>query len=70
VHPSWGNDGEAVDGLDFCFMPKDEHTTALPGQLIVDFLSWYYSVLPNKPQAWLDMIEQLKETPEVALRPL
>ncbi len=70
VHPSWGNDGEAVDGLDFCFMPKDDQMASLPGQLIVDFLSWYYSVLPNKPQAWLDMIEQLKETAEVALRPL
>jgi hypothetical protein len=21
VHPSWNNDGEAVSGLDFCFMP-------------------------------------------------
>ncbi|WP_152393607.1 GNAT family N-acetyltransferase [Paenibacillus guangzhouensis] len=70
VHPSWGNDGESVEGLDFCFMPMDEQTTTLPGQLIVDFLSWYYAVLPNKPQAWLDMVDQLKQTPEVALRPL
>ncbi|OPA73829.1 GNAT family acetyltransferase [Paenibacillus selenitireducens] len=70
VHPSWGNDGEAVDGLDFSFMPKDEELTELSGQLIVDFLTWYYRVLPNKPQAWLDMINTLQHTPTVALRPL
>lgn len=70
VHPSWSNDGEAVGGLDFCFMPKDEQLTELPGKLVVDFLSWYYAVLPNKPQAWTDMIEQLKQTPTVQLRAL
>lgn len=70
VHPSWGNDGEPVDGLDFSFLPANEQLTELPSQLIVDFLTWYYRVLPNKPQAWYDMIEQLKQLQTVALLPL
>lgn len=70
VHPSWKNDGEAVSGLDFCFMPMDEATTELPSQLIVDFLTTYYSVLSNKPEQWLNMIENLKKKDTVQLLPL
>ncbi|MCM3710533.1 GNAT family N-acetyltransferase [Sporosarcina luteola] len=70
VHPSWKNDGEAVEGLDFCFMPTDEQVTEIPSSLIVDFLTDYYSVLSNKPQHWLDMIDELKQIEYVDLCPL
>ena len=70
VHPSWKNDGEAVRGLDFCFMPIDESTTEIPAKLVVDFLTDYYSVLSNKPQEWLQMIADLKGKETVKLLPL
>lgn len=70
VHPSWENDGEAVEGLDLCFMPLDEKTNELPAGLITDFLTTYYSVLEKKPKKWLEMIEQLKNKETVALLPL
>lgn len=70
VHPSWKNDGEAVKGLDFCFMPTDDNVTEIPSNLIVDFLKNYYSVLPNKPQEWLQMIEALQAKETVKLLPL
>ncbi|MBN3526296.1 GNAT family N-acetyltransferase [Paenibacillus apiarius] len=70
VHPSWSNDGEAVSGLDFCFMPMQDHRHDVPAELIVAFLQWYYAVLPNKPEAWYGMIEQLKQRDNVALLPL
>lgn len=70
VHPSWKNDGEAVKGLDFCFMPTDESITEIPANLIVAFLTDYYSVLSNKPQEWLQMIEDLKGKNTVKLLPL
>lgn len=66
VHPSWNNDGEAVSGLDFCFLAYEE-IDALPAELIVRFLTEYYSVLPNKPQEWLKMVEDLKNREQVAL---
>lgn len=70
VHPSWKNDGEAVEGLDFCFMPMDEETNAVQSTLIVDFLTDYYSVLSNKPDKWLKMIDMLKQKDIVKLLPL
>ncbi|UUZ96561.1 hypothetical protein LJK87_21070 [Paenibacillus sp. P25] len=70
VHPSWNNDGEAVTGLDLCFLPMNEGTTELPAELIVSFLKRYYTVLPNKPKAWLDMIEGLEAKKTVALLPI
>ncbi|MEH7885296.1 GNAT family N-acetyltransferase [Bacillus sp. JJ1609] len=70
VHPSWENDGEAVEGLDLCFMPGDENTAELPAALISDFLTTYYSVLENKPEKWLKMVDQLKKKDTVALLPL
>jgi hypothetical protein len=69
VHQSWNNDGEAVTGLDLCFLPMEEGTTELPASLIVDFLKGYYSVLSNKPQAWISMVEQLEIQDTVALKP-
>ncbi|MFC4410418.1 hypothetical protein ACFOZY_08275 [Chungangia koreensis] len=70
VHPSWQNDGEAVSGLDFCFMPMDESVTEISSSLVVDFLTDYYSILPNKPEKWLQMIENLKSEQTVELLPL
>lgn len=61
VHPSWKNDGEAVEGLDLCFMPTDATITEIEASLVVDFITDYYTVLPNKPQRWLDMVEDLKK---------
>lgn len=68
VHPSWNNDGEAVEGLDLCFLPMADQNE-LPADLIVNFLTRYYTVLSNKPKAWLDMIEDLRAKETVALRP-
>jgi hypothetical protein len=70
VHPSWENDGEAVEGLDLCFMPTDENTVELPAALISDFLTTYYSVLENKPEKWVRMVDQLKNKHTIALLPL
>ncbi|PLR78447.1 GNAT family acetyltransferase [Bacillus sp. V3-13] len=70
VHPSWKNDGEAVTGLDLCFMPVDENLSEIPAQLVVDFLKNYYAVLPNKPTEWLNMVEQLEKQESVSLLPL
>lgn len=68
VHPSWNNDGEAVEGLDLRFLPMADQNE-LPADLIVNFLTRYYTVLSNKPKAWLDMIEDLRAKETVALLP-
>ncbi|CAM3415939.1 GNAT family N-acetyltransferase [Marinicrinis lubricantis] len=70
VHPSWQGDGEAVSGLDLCFLPMAEDLQELEADLIVDFLRTYYAILPNKPQAWLDMVSGLEQKQTVALLPL
>jgi len=70
LHPSWNNDGEAVSGLDLCFLPTDEQQSQLGSDLIVQFLTRYYTVLPNKPQAWYEMIEDLKKKGTIDLLPL
>ncbi|SFL59981.1 hypothetical protein SAMN03159341_107306 [Paenibacillus sp. 1_12] len=70
VHPSWENNGEAVEVLDLCFLPSDEDCTEVPATLIVQFLTRYYSVLPDKPLQWQQMIEGLKQRDTVALFPL
>lgn len=70
VHPSWQNDGEAVTGLDLGFLPADEDQTTLETDLIVTFLKRYYAVLPQKPQAWLDMVESLSARKTVELLPI
>ncbi|MGZ4107825.1 MAG: GNAT family N-acetyltransferase [Tumebacillaceae bacterium] len=68
VHPSWQQDGEAVSGLDLCFLAYDWDDEALPGTMIAKFLKRYYAILPNKPQAWYDMVEQVEKQERVALR--
>ncbi|MBD8070083.1 GNAT family N-acetyltransferase [Bacillus sp. PS06] len=70
VHPSWENDGTAVEGLQLSFMPTDDSVSELPAALVVDFLTTYYSVLSNKPQQWLDMIDTLKKSETVELKPI
>ncbi|MCX7572375.1 GNAT family N-acetyltransferase [Tumebacillus sp. DT12] len=70
VHPSWQMNGEAVSGLDLGFLPYDGTTTALPTDLVVDFLTTYYAILPDKPKEWLEMVEKLKAQEQVALLPL
>ncbi|MBT2683510.1 GNAT family N-acetyltransferase [Bacillus sp. ISL-37] len=70
VHPSWENDGEAVEGLDLCFMPAVENTHELPAALITDFLTTYYSVLEKKPEKWNKMVDQLNNKKTVTLLPL
>jgi hypothetical protein len=70
VHPSWKNDGEAVTGLDLCFLPMNENIEHLPSSLIVTFLKRYYSVLPNKPEAWHEMIHNLEKRSTVSLLPI
>ncbi|WP_216829560.1 GNAT family N-acetyltransferase [Alkalihalobacterium elongatum] len=70
VHPSWKNDGEAVSGLDLGFMPFNESTTEIEADLVVNFLTTYYSVLTNKPSLWVDMVEELKNKEKISLLPL
>ncbi|MGB8955112.1 MAG: hypothetical protein WCC10_07045 [Tumebacillaceae bacterium] len=65
LHPSWEVDGEAVHGLDLCFLAYDD-LDAVPAELVVDFLKRYYSVLP-KPQEWLDMVAALEKRDSVKL---
>lgn len=70
VHPSWDHEGQAVEELDLCFLPQDEEQTELDAALIATFLEGYYSALPNKPEAWILMVEGLKQKATVALQPL
>ncbi|PEL11959.1 GNAT family acetyltransferase [Bacillus sp. AFS017336] len=67
VHPSWNNDGEAVTGLDLCFLPMNEEINELPSSLIVKFLKRYYTVLSNRPDSWYSMIENLEKKEKTAL---
>ncbi|MEW9699294.1 GNAT family N-acetyltransferase [Paenibacillus sp. SI8] len=70
VHPSWENNGEAVDELDLCFLPTDEARAQIPAQLVAAFLTRYYAVLANKPAKWDAMVEELKQRESVALLPI
>lgn len=70
VHPSWTGDGEAVNGLDLCFMPGDEEQENLDAGLVADFLTRYYAVLGEKPEVWLSMVEQLRTRDTLRLLPL
>jgi hypothetical protein len=70
VHPSWINDGQAVEALDFCFLPFDDSLQQISTDLIVRFLKRYYAVLDNKPQAWNQMIKALESKDSVDLLPI
>ncbi|MFD2117788.1 GNAT family N-acetyltransferase [Paenibacillus yanchengensis] len=70
VHPSWDHEGAAISELDLCFLPQDEQQQEISTALIVQFLTTYYTALPNKPEQWHHMIKQLAETETIALLPL
>ena len=70
VHPSWQGDGEAVGGLDLCFMPADESMEHVPGALIGRFLRTYYAALDPKPDVWHRMVADVERREAVALLPL
>lgn len=70
VHPSWDHEGQAVEGLNLSFLPVDEDMDKLPAALVVQFLEGYYAALPNKPQAWLAMMDELRSKDQVELLPL
>ena len=69
VHPSWQNDGEAVEGLDLGFLPYDGRDW-IDAALVAKFLRRYYVVLPNKPAAWEAMVASLDRKDKVELLPL
>lgn len=73
VHPSWQQDGEAVQELDLCYMPigaDAELVTEVPASRVAKFLETYYIVLPEKPQSWYEMMEGLKGRESVSLLPM
>ncbi|MFD0587058.1 GNAT family N-acetyltransferase [Paenibacillus sp. GCM10027627] len=70
VHPSWDHEGAAVTELDLGFLPKDETLLELDAIIVARFLEGYYAALPNKPDAWHEMIRGLKAKETVALLPL
>lgn len=70
VHPSWKGDGEAVTGLDLCFMPGHEGMKTVEASLVAEFLTRYYAVLEDKPEAWHAMVEQLRRRDTLQLLPL
>lgn len=70
VHPSWQGDGQAVGGLDLCFLPTDESQKGISSKLVANFLKRYYAVLPVKPAEWTSMVDQLEEQEELKLLPL
>lgn len=71
VHPSWNNDGEAVQGLDLCFLPyNSQFERFIPSQMVVKFLTGYYAVLPNKPQSWHVMIKNIEHQDQIELLPI
>ena len=70
IHPSWNNDGEAVTGLNLCFLPINEDTHELPTDLITQFLKRYYSILSNKPNLWFEMVRNLETKKTVPLLPI
>lgn len=67
VHPSWNNDGEAVTGLDLCFLPMDENKSTIQADLVAKFLNRYYTVLPNKPESWTKMVAEIESKEQLAL---
>ncbi|RTR33992.1 GNAT family N-acetyltransferase [Robertmurraya yapensis] len=69
VHPSWNNDGEAVEGLDLSFLTIDPDVKEIDADLVVKFLKRYYTVLSNKPLKWVEMIESLEAKETIELKP-
>jgi hypothetical protein len=70
VHPAWTNEGEAVTDLDLCFLPYKEGITSLKADFVRTFIEIYYAILSNKPKAWHEMVDHLKQLEEIQLAPL
>lgn len=70
VHPSWDHEGHAVSELDLCFLPQDEDMSSIEADLVAEFLIGYYAALPNKPEEWIRMIEQIRAAGTLELLPL
>jgi hypothetical protein len=70
VHPSWQLDGEAVGGLDLCFLPYEQGLETVPGELVQRFLTTYYAFHENKPQQWHEMVQRAGERAQIALLPI
>jgi len=70
IHPSWNNDGEAVAGLDLCFMPIHHAGDELSARVVVQFLRRYYAFLTNKPGQWVAMVDQLEQKSTLRLLPI
>jgi hypothetical protein len=51
-------------------MPGDEDMGQVKASLVADFLTRYYAVLADKPEAWMSMVEELKSRDTVSLLPL
>ncbi|MNR56892.1 hypothetical protein D3C85_1775610 [compost metagenome] len=51
-------------------MPGDENLERIEASLVADFLTRYYAVLADKPEAWTSMVEQLRSRDAVPLLPL
>lgn len=70
VHPSWDHEGHAVAELDLCFLPENEDLDSIDAALVAEFLNGYYSALPNKPEQWVRMMEQIQASETLPLLPL
>jgi hypothetical protein len=70
VHPSWELNGEAVTGLDLCFLAYDEKVNELSAALVVRFLKTYYAIQGRKPDEWHDMIRDLERRDTIPLLPI
>ncbi|GAA3403124.1 GNAT family N-acetyltransferase [Paenibacillus hodogayensis] len=70
VHPSWELNGEAVSGLDLCFLAYDESLKELSGDLVVRFLKTYYAIQERKPESWYAMIRELEKLESIRLLPI
>lgn len=51
-------------------MPADEEQDRLDASLVGNFLTRYYAVLEDKPEAWLSMVEGLRAQDKLELLPL
>lgn len=70
VHPSWQLDGEAVGGLDLCFLPYEENMDSVEGNVVARFLTQYYGVHENKPKEWHDMVQRVGQRERIPLLPI
>lgn len=70
IHPSWQQDGAEVSGLDLCFRPEVQSLREIPADLVATFIETYYAILPQRPPAWYNMVQQLRSRNTLPLLPL